>query len=95
MSVPQIVVVVTRIDGLAGAGVGPRDLLDADVARAVEDGRAHRVVSRTRGSRSFGTRVMAGLQQWWTERRRGAARPGCAWSCSSLWKRPLGSSTGP
>ena len=53
-SVPQIVVVVTRMTASPDAGVRPRDLLDADVARAVEDGRAHGVRSADRGSRSLG-----------------------------------------
>ena len=43
MSVPQIVVVVTRIDGLADTGARSRDRLDADVAGAMEDGRPHRL----------------------------------------------------
>ena len=54
MSVPQIVVVVTRIDGLAGAGVRPRDLLDADVVGAVEDGRPHRLGDSGLGGSGFG-----------------------------------------
>ena len=40
-SVPQIVVVVTRMTASPAPASGPRDLLDADVARAVEDGRPH------------------------------------------------------
>ena len=53
-------------DGLAWTGMRPRDLLDADVARAVEHRRPHEVGRD--GSRSRGvsaTSVMAGLQIRW------------------------------
>ena len=51
-SVPQIVVSVTRMSASPGPGRRPRHLFDADVARAMEDGRAHRSgsgTSRVRG----------------------------------------------
>ncbi len=41
-------------DGLAGAGMWLGDGLDTDVARTVEDGRAHGVRAADRGLRSLG-----------------------------------------
>ena len=76
MSVPQIVVVVTRIDGLADAGARLRDGLDADVARAVEHGRAHGAGVAGGGLRSLGDESHDWPPTEQTERRRGAARPG-------------------
>ena len=43
-------------DGLADAGAGLRDRLDTDVARSVEDGRAHRVGVEDRRAAGFGER---------------------------------------
>ena len=56
MSVPQIVVVVTRMTASPTPARGLRDRLDADVARAVEDGRAHRVDVERRRAAGFGKR---------------------------------------
>ena len=52
---------------LAGARVGPRDLLDADVARAVEHGGAHGVGRACRGRDGMGKDRHVGLRAWRSE----------------------------
>ena len=61
-SVPQMVVVVTPDDRLAGTSVGPRDLLEADVARAVEHGGAHGVRRARRRRGGMGKHGHVGLR---------------------------------